>query len=104
MNAGLMAAALFASVVCLWPKSLPPVFLETFLRDGAVLVAYGLPLLLVCTVALHFGGIATHKYFELDLPYHLGPFGWMTIGLLVLQQMLLMGVRRLFVSGLPATR
>lgn len=88
LQTGMMALAILACVVC-FARVSPPAFFETFLRDGAVIAGYGLPLLLVCTFALQMANRATRNYFALDLPYRVGPFGWMTLGLLAFAMLVL---------------
>jgi hypothetical protein len=100
LQAALISLALFACITC-FARVSPPQFLETYSRDGAVIAGYGLPLLLLCTLALHAAGMATHKYLQFDLPYAVGPFGWVTVGLLGLAMLILLQ-RRIFSRGKSA--
>lgn len=78
-----IVAALFFSVLG-FARTSPQALLEGFSRDLAALVGYGIPVLLLCVMALFFGNKASQRYLGVDLDFQIGPVSWLCLTVLAL--------------------
>lgn len=102
-----LVTALFASVLCYGNTPAKQVT-ETFARDLAVSVGYGIPLLLMCSLALTVASNAAKKSLELDLGFRFAHISWACLLVLLIGAMFLWGTRlvavlRSFQKGTPPT-
>lgn len=58
----------FASIICFATVSISE-YAESYVRDSAIVLGYGIPIFLLCSTALWLSNLGTRRYLELDLGF-----------------------------------
>jgi len=72
----------FATVACF--ASVPVgKFAESYVRDFSILLGYGMPLLLLCSLSLWLASLGSRSLFQLDLGFRVRHFSFISLAVLV---------------------
>lgn len=78
-----MLAFTFASVICFATVSVSECA-ESYVRDAAIVLGYGIPIFLLCSLALWLTTLGTRRYLELDLGFRFGQLSTVCLAVLIL--------------------